>query len=463
MIARSLALAILAGAALAAAPASAPAAEGPAAATPPAEPRPLVDLPPAPAAASGAGGTIDVAAATRAYLDELPPDQKARSDAYFEGGYWLQLWGFLWGAASHLALLFTGLSARMRALAGRIRWRWLQPAAYWVQFLLATTALGFPLSVYQEWWRERQYGLSNLTLGGWLGEQAKGLLVGALLGGLAVMVLYAVLRRARRAWWLWGAAVSLAFMTFVAVIAPVAIVPLFNSPKRLGDQRVVAPILSLARSNGIDAGEVWEIDASRQTTRVSANVSGLLGTERITLNDNLLARCSLPEIKAVMAHEMGHYVLNHVYKGLLELGLVILLGFWVVSAFFERLRVRFEARWGVAGIADPAGLPLVMLLLSAFTFLMTPALNTIVRVAELEADVFGLNAAREPDGFARTALKLSEYRKMEPGALEEAIFYDHPSGRTRILAAMRWKAEHPDTWAPAPIAPAVTPPAPASP
>jgi STE24 endopeptidase len=226
----------------------------------------------------------------------------------------------------------------------------------------------------------------------------------------------------------------------------VAITPIFNDPKRLTDQRVIAPILSLARANGIATGEVWEIDASRQTTRVSANVSGLLGTERITLNDNLLNRTSLPEIEAVMAHEMGHYVLNHVYKFLLEYGLVIVLGFWVVSLYFERLRARFEASWGVAGIADPAGLPLVALLLGAFMFVMTPAVNTIIRVAELEADLYGLNAARQPDGFARVALELSAYRKLEPGPIEEAIFYDHPSGRTRILTAMRWKAEHPESW-----------------
>jgi STE24 endopeptidase len=423
---------------------------------------PLRSLPPAPAAASGASGTLDPVAATRAYLDELSGAKKAQSDAYFEGGYWLQLWGFLWGSAIYLLLLFTGLSSRMRALAERVHWRALQPAAYWLQFLAATTLLGLPLSVYQDWWRERQYGLSNLTLGGWLGEQGKGLLVSALLGGLAVMGFYAVLRRAGRTWWLWGALVSLAFSVIGSVIAPVAITPIFNSPTRLTDQRVVAPILSLARANGISTGEVWEIDASKQTTRVSANVSGLLGTERITLNDNLLNRSSQPEIEAVMAHEMGHYVLNHVYKGQLEVGVVILLGFWVVSGFFERLRDRFAARWGVTGIADPAGLPLVALLFGAFMFVMTPALNTLVRVAEQEADYYGLNAARQPDGFARVALELSSYRKLEPTPFEEAIFYDHPSGRTRIITAMRWKAEHPDTWSAA-AQPAVSPAAPARP
>jgi STE24 endopeptidase len=200
----------------------------------------------------------------------------------------------------------------------------------------------------------------------------------------------------------------------------------------------------MARANGIPAQEVWEIDASKQSKRISANVSGLFGTQRITLNDNLLARCSLPEIEAVMGHEMGHHVLNHVYKGLLEFGVIIAAGFALLNALFGRLRVR--PRWGVRDISDPAGLPLAALIVSAFFFLATPVTNSIVRTAEQEADIFGINAARQPDGFAQVALKLSEYRKLEPGPVEELIFFDHPSGRTRIRTAMRWKAEHPETW-----------------
>ncbi len=403
----------------------------------------LVPPAPPPAAASGASGSIDPAAATRAYLDLLPAAQREKSNAYFEGGYWLHLWGFLWGAGVLLLLLGSGLSTRMRDRAERItRIAPLQTAIYYLQFLAVTTVLEFPLSVYRDWFREHKYGLSNLTFAGWLGEEGKGLLVSVILGTLVLVLLYAVVRRLPRTWWIWGAGVSLVFLAFVALIAPVLIVPLFNSPKRLGDQRVVQPILSLARANGIEAGEVWEIDASKQTTRVSANVSGLLGTERITLNDNLLARCSLPEIEAVMGHEMGHYVLNHVYKFIWEFGVLIVIGFALLNSMFDR----FRARFGLRGVDDVAGLPLSVLILSAYFFLLTPVLNTIIRTAEYEADVFGLNAARQADGFAQTALKLSEYRKLEPGRFEEFFFYDHPSGRTRIFTAMRWKAEHPETW-----------------
>jgi Zn-dependent protease with chaperone function len=413
-----------------------------------AAPAELVPPAPPPAAASGASGSIDPAAATRAYLDQLPADQRARSDAYFEGGYWLQLWTFLWAAAIFLLLLHTGVSARMRDLAARAtRIGALQTALYWTEFVIAVAVLSFPVSVYSDFIREHRYGLSNLSFGAWIGEELKGLAVSIVLGAFAMMALYAIVRRLPRTWWIWGAAVSIAFAAFGALIAPVLIVPLFNNPKKLEDARVVAPILSLARANGIHTGEVWEIDASKQSKRVSANVSGLFGTERITLNDNLLNRASLPEIEAVMGHEMGHYVLNHIHKGLMEIGIVIAVGYAVIAWLFERLRRRYEARWRVQDIGDVAGLPLAALLLSTYLFLLTPVLNSIVRAQEYEADLFGLNAAGKPDGFAQTALKLSEYRKLDPRPLEEMFFYDHPSGRTRIFAAMRWKAEHPETWA----------------
>src|SRR4051812_17792259 len=204
-----------------------------------AAPADLVAPSPPPAAASGASGSIDPAAATRGYLDQLPAAQRARSDSYFEGGYWLTLWDFLWSAAVFLLLLQSGASRRMRDFAERTtRVQPLQAGLYWTLFLVAATVLSFPLSVYRDFLREHRYGLSNLTFAAWLGEEAKGLLVAVILGGLATSALYAVVRRLPRTLWMWGAAVSLAFIAFGSVIAPVLIVPLFNTPKRLLDSRV---------------------------------------------------------------------------------------------------------------------------------------------------------------------------------------------------------------------------------
>jgi STE24 endopeptidase len=236
--------------------------------------------------------------------------------------------------------------------------------------------------------------------------------------------------------------VAFVFAILGILIAPVYIVPIFNTPKILKDPAVTAPILRLARANDIPTNDVYEIDASKQTTRMSANVSGFGKTMRITLNDNLLKRGSPEEIQAVMGHEMGHYVLNHVYKFLIFLFIVIVAVFSLLRWSVEWALSRWGETWQIRGVGDPAVLPLALLLMSTIFFFLTPILNTYTRTEEHEADMYGLNAARQPDGFAQAAIHLGEYRKMSPGRLEEWVFFDHPSGRNRIHDAMRWKAEN---------------------
>jgi STE24 endopeptidase len=389
---------------------------------------------------------LDPTAATQAYIAKLTPEQIAKSDSYFEGGYWLILWNFLVSAGLSLVLLTTGLSARMRNVAERV-WPFvfgkssLETIFYGAQYFLFTMILSFPLTIYQGYFRERDYGLSDQPLGDWLKDQAIGIAVGAVLGGVAIMVLYAILRRVQKSWWIWASVAAVALLFVLISLAPVYIAPLFNKYETLNDPKVRDPILSLARANEIPADQVYVFDESKQSKRVSANVSGAFGTMRISLTDNLLNRCSLATIRAVMAHEMGHYVFNHVYKGIMELGLVMTVGFAFVAWGYNRIVARYGQAWGIRSIADPAGLPLIVLLLTTYFFVMTPVVNTIIRTQETEADAFGLNAAREPDGFAEGALMLSEYRKMHPGKWEEIVFYDHPSGYNRILMAMTWKGE----------------------
>ncbi|HEV8700642.1 MAG TPA: M48 family metallopeptidase [Candidatus Polarisedimenticolia bacterium] len=390
-----------------------------------------------------AASAVDPKAATEAWLASVPPEKRERSDAYFEGGYWIALWDFLYAAAVFWILLATGASSWMRDRAESLgRVRWMQAGLYWTQFLVTWTVLQFPLSVYEGFVREHAYGLSNQTFGPWLGDFGKVLLVNVVLGALIFPVLYAVLRRVR-AWWVWGSLVAVAFAMFVQLVAPVFILPLFNTFTKLEDPAIKGPILSLARANGIAVNDVFVFDASRQTTRISANVSGFMGTERISLNDNLLKRCTLPEIQAVMGHEMGHYVLHHNYEGAVFNALVIILGAVFLKVSFDGMLRRFGARWKVGGIGDLAGMPLVLLLFLTYLFAISPVINSFTRTLEAEADLFGLNASRQPDGAAEVALKLGEYRKLAPGPLEEILFFDHPSGRSRIDMAMRYKAENP--------------------
>jgi STE24 endopeptidase len=300
--------------------------------------------------------------------------------------------------------------------------------------------LSFPLNFYEHFVREHQYGLATQSFPAWFREQLLGLGITLIGGTIFLIVLYAVFRRAPKTWWIWGTGMAVVFSFVVVLIAPVFIDPLFNTYKPLTKPEISEPILAMARANEIPVKQVLEVDASRQTTRVSANVSGFLGTTRIALNDNLLKQCTLPEIRLVMAHEMGHYVLNHGAKLLTYLGIFILIGFALTRVLFDAAVRSWGDKWGVRGIADPAGLPLLALIFGSLLFLATPLLNTVVRVTEREADAFGINTAREPDGMAEVALKLGAYRKLNPTPLEEFIFYDHPSGRARIRMAMDWKA-----------------------
>ncbi|HEX7517815.1 MAG TPA: M48 family metallopeptidase [Chthoniobacterales bacterium] len=401
-------------------------------------PAPTISAP-APSIAPNA----DPATATRAWLDTVPPDKRAKSDAYFEGGYWLILWNFLMTAAISLFLLGSRISARMRDFAERkTRFKAMQVALYAILFVLLTTLLAFPLHVYEDFFREHTYGLATQNFSEWFVEQLKGLAFQLVFTALALIGLYAVFRRAPKTWWIWGTVVTIFFLLIGTIIAPVYVEPVFNKYKPLTDPSISESILALARANEIPVTQVFEVDASRQSNRVSANVAGFLGTTRIALNDNLLRQCTLPEIREVMAHEMGHYILNHGAKLAMYFGLFFLLGFAVAKAFFDTAVRRWGERWGVRGVADPAGLPLLSLIFATVFFLLTPISNTAVRVTEREADAFSINTSREPDGMAKVALKLGTYRKLDPTPLEEFIFFDHPSGRARIRMAMDWKAAH---------------------
>ena len=401
---------------------------------------------PPPANQPAVAHVFDVRAAVDTYLAKMPPGQRARSDAYFMGGYWLLLWDFLSTVIVMWLLLRFRWSARMRNLAERLtRLRPLQTVLYWIQFIVVVSVVTFPLSIYEGYFRERKYGLLNQTFGSWMRDQMVMLIVGVVLGAVLMVPLFGLVRRLGKSWWVCGATLTIVFAAFVTLIAPVYIAPLFNKYTRLQDPRIKDPILSMARANGIPASDVYEFDASRQSNRVSANVSGFAGTLRISLNDNLLRPCTLPEIETTMGHEMGHYVLNHAYKGLVMNGVFVVIGFAFLSWGINSSLIRWGEKWDVRGITDVAVLPLAVIVLSLYFFLMTPVTNTISRTMEYEADMYGLNTAQQPDGEANVDMLLGEYRKLDPGPVEEFMFFDHPSGRTRITAAMRWKAEHPES------------------
>jgi STE24 endopeptidase len=363
-----------------------------------------------------------------------------RADAYFEGGYWLILWNFLLGLAIAWVMVGGRRAARVRDWALRVGKRpamadALAGIAYWV----GLWTLGLPLSIYQNFVREHQYGMATQDFAAWFGEQLVALAVGAIVAAVVVPIVYRIIRRFGERWWMATAAFAIAFQIVALMVTPVWIDPLFNTYRPLEDETIKREVLALAHANGVPADDVYEVDESRQTTKISANVTGIFGSAQVRLNDNLLQRTSLPEIRSVMGHELGHYVLNHSYKMLAFLAPLLAIGFALAAWIMRRALRRWGDRWSAQGVGDVATLPLLGAAFSVFFFLATPVFNTLIRVQETEADRFALNLAREPLAEAEVDLKLTEYRKPDPGPVEEFLFFDHPSTRFRVHDAMRWR------------------------
>ncbi len=361
------------------------------------------------------GPTFDVARATDAYIATVPAADREKSDAYFEGGYWIAAWTTLIVVLICWLMLRLRFAARIRDwAAARGRGPFMQSLLVAVAFLLAMYVLTLPWSLYVDYFREHQYGMSNHTLAGYLRETAISLAINTAFIALAIAGIYRLVRRVRERWVWWAMGVTALFILLVIMVSPVFIAPLFNDYKPLPEGETRESILALARATEVPADDVYWFDASRQTKRISANVSGLWGTTRISLNDNLMNGTSLPEIRAVMGHELGHYRLHHGL--LLSLAFTFIFGFayWAINRLFGHFQRRHGERWDVRDLADPAGLPLAFAIFTVVLYLLSPVTNSITRTAEAQADVFGLDASKEPHGFASVAMRLSTYRKLEP-------------------------------------------------
>lgn len=382
---------------------------------------------------------FDPDVATREWLATMGPEATARSNAYFEGGYIIQFVGPILGILISFALLALGWAKGVRTwLEKTVKFYFLVALGMALFYNLVSTALTFPFSYYVGFMREHEFGLSTQNFSEWFIEYLQASAIGLAIGTIAIAILYLIIRALKRTWWLWGAVATIAFAIVGQLVYPVYIAPIFSSytPMQAGELR--DDILHMAQANGVPAHDVLVFDVSRQSNRVTANVSGFADTTRISLSDTLIERASPGGVREVMGHEIGHYVLNHTVSILVMFGLVYAIAFALANIIFKALSK--GERWGVRDVADPAGMPLLFAVLTFLFTLATPIQNNIIRFHEHQADIFGLNASREPDGFAETALLLSEYRKMEPSPFELWFFYDHPSGYQRIHMAMQWKA-----------------------
>ncbi len=380
--------------------------------------------------------TFDAAAETARYLAALSPEAHARATAYTQGGHWLLLWGTLIAMAAAWLVLKSGVLVKVRGA----RRPWLAVLAVVPVAMLLDSLLNLPWTIYAGWWRQKQYGLTSQPLPEWLGEWGMGMVIGLVMATLLFSILYALIRKAPKRWWLWGGLATSLFLIFAMVLGPVLIEPLFNTYTPAPPGPVRDAVVEMARANGVPSDKIFIYDGSKQSNRYTANVSGLFGTARIAMSDTMFKQgADLAEVRGVVGHEMGHYVHMHSLWFAGAFSVLAMIAFWLVDRLFP-LACRLLGAKGVQGLADPAGLPVLTAILAVLGLLATPLTNSIIRIGEADADNFSLQRVNEPDGLAKALVKTIAYRAATPGKLEEIIFYSHPSVGWRVRNAMDWKA-----------------------
>ena len=379
---------------------------------------------------------FDPAAETARYIDGLGPQALQKAESYTMASHWLLLAGLVVTAIVTWIVVRTGLLDRLSAKLQNLSWAlrtWIVCAA----FFIISAVISLPWGIYEEWGFERSYGRTDQPLSDFLSQDAIGIVLSSILGGLFFLGVYALIRRAGKTWWIWSGGLAAFAVAATILLSPVLIEPIFNDYKPVPEGPVRTALLEMADEANIPHDRVLMFDGSRQSNNFTANVSGVLGSARIAISDVALKEASLDEVKAVTGHEIGHYVLGHVWRIVFVIIFIAMLGFYMADRLFNRVAALFGSK---ANIGDPEGLPILLLIVSVLGVLAQPVINGVTRVGESEADAYSLRTVNLPDALAGALVKTAEYRYPRPSVLQEAIFYSHPSVETRVRRAMDWKA-----------------------
>ena len=338
----------------------------------------------------------------------------------------------LWG------VLASGLSARLRTFVQPLRFSFFRLIGYYVLLTLVLLVLHAPLTYYSGYYLSHAYGLSSQSLWAWLGDLAKGVGVDAATSIPVYWLLFWLIKRSPRRWALWFWAALIPIIAFGIFAAPLIVEPRFNTFTPLPSGPLRTHIEALAARVGIPNAPIFVVDKSKQTHETNAYVTGIGPSARIVLWDTTLQRMPEDQILAVVAHEMGHYVLKHLYWGFLMTVVALLFVLPLMQRFMERLLARFGPAWGIAGSADFAALPALRLTLTLFGFLLAPATNAVSRAVEHQADAYGLQVTQNRPAMARAFVSLAEQNLDDPNPPPLVKFWllDHPPLQDRIDFAL---------------------------
>ncbi|HUU44588.1 MAG TPA: M48 family metallopeptidase [Acidobacteriota bacterium] len=371
---------------------------------------------------------------------EMTPERRREALAYSHTRDVFYFVTTVYTAVVLLVILYTGLSARLLVWAERLaRQRFAGMIIYLAMFIVLMGVMAFPFEYYLGFHLEHAYGLSHQSFGAWMGDQLKGLAVLLVLLTIVVGILYALLRRRPRTWWLWFGAASVPLLIILVILAPIVITPLFYDVTEMENTPLKAQILSLASASGIDESRVFVMDASKNTNRLNAYVTGLRGTKRIVLYDNLIAHMAPEEVLFVVGHEMGHYLKHHIWLGLGVAVMLIFIFGYLAHRLMGGIIHAHRKRLGFDRPSSFASLPLFYLAAIIFGFVFSPVQNAVSRSFERSADAFGMVMTGDGEAAARAFEKLADVNLSNP---DPSLFiklwrYDHPplSERVRFVRA----------------------------
>ena len=394
--------------------------------------------------------------------DEGPvavPEASEKAMRYYRSGNVLWVVETLWGWIVPLILLFSGLSAWFEKIGRRYGKKWYFAfVIYILLFSLVDALLSFPLSWYSDFIRQHAYDLSNQSFGAWFGEMLKESLIGVVIVLMFLWIPLKLIRRFPRTWWVWFSAGSVPFIILIIMVSPIWIQPMFDDFGPMKDKELEQKILSLADRAGIEGSHVFEVNKSEDTKTVNAYVTGFGGTKRIVLWDTIIEKMNNREILFVMGHEMGHYVLGHMYMFVVLMVLLMLIGFYTVHRTSGWILRKWGDRFGFKQLSDIAAIPLILLLFSLVLFVLSPFVNGFSRSIETTSDKFGLELTRDNHAAATAFIKLQESNlaNPRPGLLYKLWRSDHPPIAERIELMNSYKPW--ETGQPLKFAKYVTPP-----
>lgn len=359
------------------------------------------------------------------------PSDKAWSYYYTRNTLWAI--GLAWGLAIPALVLATGWSARIRDIAAG-RGRALTILVYLAIYGAIEFTLGLPLAYVSGYAVEHHYGLSNQSLGKWVGNTLIGAGLGLALGYVVVMGIYALLRASPRRWWLYSGLAAVPLIVVLMLVTPIWVAPLFNKFGPMQDKALEAKILALAERAGIEGARVFEVDKSEDTKTTNAYVTGVGVTKRIVLWDTIIERMDQRSLLFVMGHEMGHYVLHHVWVVIAALSALVMLSLYAVHRLAHGLIRRYSHRFGFERLDDIASWPLVSILTGAVIGIATPLFFAVSRYDEREADRFGLEITRDNRACATAFVKLADDNLgiPRPNPVLQLLRGSHPTVAERI-------------------------------